>query len=133
MNVIAAWPLCDPAGFQILQFFFLLLSVILFFFNFFQLSHSHVNNFTGTVYQSVLLSQKQHGRTFSMEESVQPNTSPAQWPGTLAEGQIKKYSVCDLKTNFGVTLIPLSRYCISVPPVELCGRGEPARLGRAAL
>ncbi|XP_029686148.1 dmX-like protein 1 isoform X2 [Takifugu rubripes] len=56
-------------------------------------THSHVNNFTGTVYQSVLLSQKQHGRTFSMEESVQPNTSPAQWPGIA--------SLCRLLTSAG--------------------------------
>ncbi|CAG09601.1 unnamed protein product, partial [Tetraodon nigroviridis] len=56
-------------------------------------THSHVNNFTGTVYQSVLLSQKQHGRTFSMEESVQPNTSPAQWPGIA--------SLCRLLSSAG--------------------------------
>lgn len=49
------------------------------------ISSSHVNNFTGTVYQSVLLSQKQCIRTVSMDESVQPNTSPAQWPGKLAK------------------------------------------------
>lgn len=68
--------------------FFFFLNTILFFS--IQISPSHVNNFTGTVYQSVLLSQKQHGRTFSMEESVQPNTSPAQWPGTVAEVKIQK-------------------------------------------
>ncbi|XP_056274055.1 dmX-like protein 1 isoform X3 [Pseudoliparis swirei] len=44
-------------------------------------THSHVNHFTGIVYQSVLLSQKPPLRTVSMDESVQPNTSPAQWPG----------------------------------------------------
>uniref|UniRef100_A0A8C4NXN1 Dmx like 1 n=1 Tax=Dicentrarchus labrax TaxID=13489 RepID=A0A8C4NXN1_DICLA len=44
-------------------------------------THSHVNHFTGIVYQSVLLSQKQPVRTVSMDESVQPNTSPGQWPG----------------------------------------------------
>uniref|UniRef100_A0AAX7TRF8 RAVE complex protein Rav1 C-terminal domain-containing protein n=1 Tax=Astatotilapia calliptera TaxID=8154 RepID=A0AAX7TRF8_ASTCA len=44
-------------------------------------TYSHVNHFTGTVYQSVLLSQKQPLKTISMDESVQPNTSPAQWPG----------------------------------------------------
>ncbi|XP_071339406.1 dmX-like protein 1 isoform X3 [Trachinotus anak] len=44
-------------------------------------TYSHVNHFTGIVYQSVLLSQKQPVRTVSMDESVQPNTSPAQWPG----------------------------------------------------
>ncbi|XP_026177170.1 dmX-like protein 1 isoform X2 [Mastacembelus armatus] len=44
-------------------------------------TYRHVNHFTGIVYQSVLLSQKQPVRTVSMDESVQPNTSPAQWPG----------------------------------------------------
>uniref|UniRef100_A0A3B4YD77 Dmx like 1 n=1 Tax=Seriola lalandi dorsalis TaxID=1841481 RepID=A0A3B4YD77_SERLL len=44
-------------------------------------TYSHVNHFTGIVYQSVLLSQKHPVRTVSMDESVQPNTSPAQWPG----------------------------------------------------
>ncbi|TWW60634.1 DmX-like protein 1 [Takifugu flavidus] len=43
--------------------------------------------------ESVLLSQKQHGRTFSMEESVQPNTSPAQWPGIA--------SLCRLLSSAG--------------------------------
>ncbi|KAG5841429.1 hypothetical protein ANANG_G00199420 [Anguilla anguilla] len=44
-------------------------------------SYSHVNPFTGTVYQSSLLSQQHPVRTISMEETVLPNTSPAQWPG----------------------------------------------------
>ncbi|KAM3868516.1 dmX-like protein 1 [Diretmus argenteus] len=44
-------------------------------------TYSHVNHFTGIVYQSVLLSQKQPIRTISMEETILPNTSPAQWPG----------------------------------------------------
>nr|XP_061804527.1 dmX-like protein 1 [Nerophis lumbriciformis] len=43
--------------------------------------YSHVNNFTGMVYQSVLLYDKQPARTTSMDGSIQPNTSPAQWPG----------------------------------------------------
>ncbi|XP_049618495.1 dmX-like protein 1 isoform X2 [Syngnathus scovelli] len=43
--------------------------------------YSHMNNFTGMVYQSVLLSQKQQARAASIDGSVQPNTSPAQWPG----------------------------------------------------
>lgn len=74
----------------LLHFFSYYDSFLFFFFFLFQISRSHVNNFTGTVYQSLLLSQKQHGRTLSMEESVQPNTSPAQWPGTLAEVKIQK-------------------------------------------
>ncbi|KAJ8401631.1 hypothetical protein AAFF_G00379480 [Aldrovandia affinis] len=44
-------------------------------------SYSHVNQFTGIVYQSSLLSHQHPGRTISMEETVLPNTSPAQWPG----------------------------------------------------
>uniref|UniRef100_A0A8D3CVN5 Dmx like 1 n=1 Tax=Scophthalmus maximus TaxID=52904 RepID=A0A8D3CVN5_SCOMX len=44
-------------------------------------TYSHMNHFTGIVYQSVLLSQKQPARAVSVDESVQPNTSPAQWPG----------------------------------------------------
>uniref|UniRef100_A0A3Q2DCI4 Dmx like 1 n=1 Tax=Cyprinodon variegatus TaxID=28743 RepID=A0A3Q2DCI4_CYPVA len=43
--------------------------------------YSHVNHFTGTVYQSILLSQKQALKAISMDEAVQPNTPPAQWPG----------------------------------------------------
>uniref|UniRef100_A0A8C6LVA4 Dmx like 1 n=1 Tax=Nothobranchius furzeri TaxID=105023 RepID=A0A8C6LVA4_NOTFU len=43
--------------------------------------YSHVNHFTGTVYQSVPLSQKQPLKSVSMDETVLPNTSPAQWPG----------------------------------------------------
>lgn len=45
---------------------------------------SHVNDFTGTVYQSVLLSQKHPHRAAGTSESVPPNTSPAQWPGKPA-------------------------------------------------
>ncbi|XP_054630214.1 dmX-like protein 1 isoform X1 [Dunckerocampus dactyliophorus] len=44
-------------------------------------SYSHMNHFTGMVYQSVLLSQKQPAKPAGMDEAVQPNTSPAQWPG----------------------------------------------------
>ncbi|XP_055017925.1 dmX-like protein 1 [Boleophthalmus pectinirostris] len=47
-------------------------------------TYSHVDPFTGIVYESILLSQKQTLRTVSIEESVQPNTSPAQWPGIAA-------------------------------------------------
>ncbi|XP_059910483.1 dmX-like protein 1 isoform X3 [Gadus macrocephalus] len=43
--------------------------------------YSQMNQFTGIVYQSVLLSGRQPGRTVSMDEAVQPNTTPAQWPG----------------------------------------------------
>ncbi|NWU93298.1 DMXL1 protein, partial [Upupa epops] len=50
--------------------------------------HSHssfqANQFTGTVYQTVLLTRRHSLRTSSFEETVTPNTSPAQWPGITA-------------------------------------------------
>ncbi|KAK1801253.1 hypothetical protein P4O66_022937 [Electrophorus voltai] len=46
--------------------------------------YSHINQFTGTVYQSILLSHQHPLRTLSMDEAVLPNTSPAQWPGISA-------------------------------------------------
>ncbi|XP_061623671.1 dmX-like protein 1 isoform X3 [Phyllopteryx taeniolatus] len=46
--------------------------------------YSHMNNFTGIVYQSILLSQKHPARAAGMDGSIQPNTSPAQWPGIVS-------------------------------------------------
>ncbi|KFQ41056.1 DmX-like 1, partial [Mesitornis unicolor] len=47
-------------------------------------SSFQANQFTGTVYQTVLLTQHHSLRTASLEETVTPNTSPAQWPGITA-------------------------------------------------
>ncbi|NXY76882.1 DMXL1 protein, partial [Glareola pratincola] len=47
-------------------------------------SSFQANQFTGTVYQTVLLTQRHSLRTASLEETVTPNTSPAQWPGIAA-------------------------------------------------
>ncbi|XP_040277604.1 dmX-like protein 1 [Bufo bufo] len=44
-------------------------------------SSIQTNQFTGMVYQSVLLIQRQPLRTTSLDEAVIPNTSPAHWPG----------------------------------------------------
>ncbi|XP_063036218.1 dmX-like protein 1 isoform X5 [Melospiza melodia melodia] len=44
-------------------------------------SSFQANQFTGTVYQTILLTQRHSLRTASLEETVTPNTSPAQWPG----------------------------------------------------
>ncbi|KAF6732610.1 DmX-like protein 2 [Oryzias melastigma] len=50
-------------------------------------SHSYSNNqteanqFTGMVYQGLLLSERKRLRTESIEEHVTPNSAPAQWPG----------------------------------------------------
>lgn len=46
-----------------------------------------MNNFTGIVYQSVL----QPVRTVGVEESFQPNTSPAQWPGDSSKPKTNFY------------------------------------------
>uniref|UniRef100_A0A8C5U8D8 Dmx like 1 n=1 Tax=Malurus cyaneus samueli TaxID=2593467 RepID=A0A8C5U8D8_9PASS len=47
-------------------------------------SSFQANQFTGTVYQTVLLTQHHSLRAASLEETVTPNTSPAQWPGMTA-------------------------------------------------
>ncbi|XP_039947046.1 dmX-like protein 1 isoform X2 [Hirundo rustica] len=47
-------------------------------------SSFQANQFTGTVYQTVLLTQRHSLQTASLEETVTPNTSPAQWPGMTA-------------------------------------------------
>ncbi|KAG8598097.1 hypothetical protein GDO81_002497 [Engystomops pustulosus] len=44
-------------------------------------SSIQTNPFTGMVYQSVLLIQRQPLRTTSLDEAVIPNTAPAHWPG----------------------------------------------------
>ncbi|XP_075128224.1 dmX-like protein 1 [Leptodactylus fuscus] len=44
-------------------------------------SSIQTNPFTGMVYQSVLLIQRQPLRTTSLDEAVIPNTSPTHWPG----------------------------------------------------
>ncbi|XP_076768776.1 dmX-like protein 1 isoform X2 [Arvicanthis niloticus] len=44
-------------------------------------SSFQTNQFTGMVYQTVLLAHRHSLRTGSLDESVTPNTSPAQWPG----------------------------------------------------
>uniref|UniRef100_A0A665TIK5 Dmx like 1 n=1 Tax=Echeneis naucrates TaxID=173247 RepID=A0A665TIK5_ECHNA len=66
-------------------------------------TYSHVNHFTGIVYQSVLLSQKQPVRTLSMDESVQPNTSPAQWPGITS--MIRLLSSAGEESQPGLTVL----------------------------
>ncbi|XP_024858269.1 dmX-like protein 2 isoform X3 [Kryptolebias marmoratus] len=49
-------------------------------------SHSYstqteANQFTGMVYQGLLLSERKRLRTESIEEHMTPNSAPAQWPG----------------------------------------------------
>ncbi|XP_017660447.1 PREDICTED: dmX-like protein 2 [Lepidothrix coronata] len=44
-------------------------------------SQAEANQFTGMVYQGLLLSDRRRLRTESIEEHATPNSSPAQWPG----------------------------------------------------
>ncbi|KAG8130804.1 hypothetical protein E2320_017450, partial [Naja naja] len=41
------------------------------------------NQFTGMIYQTLLLSHRHSLRTASSDETVTPNTTPAQWPGIM--------------------------------------------------
>uniref|UniRef100_A0A670XR66 Dmx like 1 n=1 Tax=Pseudonaja textilis TaxID=8673 RepID=A0A670XR66_PSETE len=41
------------------------------------------NQFTGMIYQTLLLSHRHSVRTASSDETVTPNTAPAQWPGIM--------------------------------------------------
>ncbi|XP_078221142.1 dmX-like protein 1 isoform X6 [Callithrix jacchus] len=44
-------------------------------------SSFQTNQFTGMVYQTVLLPHRYSLKTGSLDEAITPNTSPAQWPG----------------------------------------------------
>ncbi|KAK2853795.1 hypothetical protein Q5P01_006456 [Channa striata] len=44
-------------------------------------SQAEANQFTGMVYQGLLLSERKRLRTESIEEHTTPNSAPAQWPG----------------------------------------------------
>uniref|UniRef100_A0AAY4EI42 RAVE complex protein Rav1 C-terminal domain-containing protein n=1 Tax=Denticeps clupeoides TaxID=299321 RepID=A0AAY4EI42_9TELE len=44
-------------------------------------SQTEANQFTGMVYQGLLLSERRRLRTESIEEHATPTTAPAQWPG----------------------------------------------------
>ena len=45
-------------------------------------SSFQTNQFTGMMYQTVLLPHRHSLKTGSLDEAVTPNTAPAQWPGT---------------------------------------------------
>lgn len=42
---------------------------------------TETNQFTGMVYQGLLLSERKRLRTESIEEHITPTSAPAQWPG----------------------------------------------------
>ncbi|XP_037647237.1 dmX-like protein 2 isoform X10 [Sebastes umbrosus] len=47
-------------------------------------SQAEANQFTGMVYQGLLLSERKRLRTESIEEHITPNSAPAQWPGVTS-------------------------------------------------
>uniref|UniRef100_A0A674NRB2 Dmx-like 2 n=1 Tax=Takifugu rubripes TaxID=31033 RepID=A0A674NRB2_TAKRU len=47
-------------------------------------SQTEANQFTGMVYQGLLLSERKRLRTESIEEHITPNSAPAQWPGVTS-------------------------------------------------
>uniref|UniRef100_A0A8B9KW47 Dmx like 1 n=1 Tax=Astyanax mexicanus TaxID=7994 RepID=A0A8B9KW47_ASTMX len=67
-------------------------------------NYSHINQFTGTVYQSILLSHQHPVRTLSMDEAVLPNTSPAQWPGISALVRLLSAAGEENQPSLGVLL-----------------------------
>ncbi|XP_062854976.1 dmX-like protein 1 isoform X2 [Trichomycterus rosablanca] len=65
---------------------------------------NHINQFTGTVYQSILLSHHPPVRTLSMDEAISPNTSPAQWPGISALVRLLNTAAEENQPGVGVLL-----------------------------
>lgn len=57
-------------------------------------SQTEANQFTGMVYQGLLLSDRRRLRTESIEEHATPTSAPAQWPGT------ETFSVCVLCIHY---------------------------------
>ncbi|KAJ3604686.1 hypothetical protein NHX12_029426 [Muraenolepis orangiensis] len=66
--------------------------------------YSRVNQFTGIVYQSVLLSQRHPVKTVSVDETMQPNTTPAQWPGMASLIRLLSWAGEESQPGMGVLL-----------------------------
>ena len=62
-------------------------------------SQAETNQFTGMVYQGLLLSERKRLSTESIEEHITPNSAPAQWPGN--EDSIVKTFLKDTFTTRG--------------------------------
>uniref|UniRef100_A0A6J0SL40 DmX-like protein 1 isoform X4 n=1 Tax=Pogona vitticeps TaxID=103695 RepID=A0A6J0SL40_9SAUR len=67
-------------------------------------SSLQANQFTGTVYQTLLLSHRHSLRTASSDETVTPNTAPAQWPGVVALIQLLSHAGEDVQCGITVLL-----------------------------
>ncbi|XP_055478446.1 dmX-like protein 1 [Psammomys obesus] len=67
-------------------------------------SSFQTNQFTGMVYQTVLLAHRHSLRTGSLDESVTPTTSPAQWPGVSCLIQLLNSSGEEAQSGLTVLL-----------------------------
>ncbi|XP_062985562.1 dmX-like protein 1 isoform X1 [Elgaria multicarinata webbii] len=67
-------------------------------------SSLQANQFTGTVYQTLLLSHRNSLRTASSDETVTPNTAPAQWPGVVALIQLLSHAGEEAQSGITVLL-----------------------------
>ncbi|XP_042303836.1 dmX-like protein 1 isoform X1 [Sceloporus undulatus] len=67
-------------------------------------SSLQANQFTGTVYQTLLLSHRHSLRTASSDETVTPNTAPAQWPGVVTLIQLLTFAGEDVQSGITVLL-----------------------------
>ncbi|XP_043932298.1 dmX-like protein 2 [Protopterus annectens] len=77
-------------------------------------SHIEANQFTGMVYQGLLLSERRRLRTESIEEHVTPTSSPAQWPGVASLISLLTSSQDEDQPKLNVLL------CETVIAVYLC-------------
>ncbi|XP_014586211.1 dmX-like protein 1 isoform X2 [Equus przewalskii] len=66
-------------------------------------SSFQTNQFTGMVYQTVLLPHRHSLKTGSLDEAVTPNTSPAQWPGITS--LIRLLSSSGEEAQSGLTIL----------------------------
>ncbi|XP_062310924.1 dmX-like protein 1 isoform X2 [Osmerus eperlanus] len=67
-------------------------------------THSHVNQFTGMVYQSELLCPTAPPRTTSLGGTLLPNTPPAQWPGMASLVRLLSSAGEDVQPSVAVLL-----------------------------
>ncbi|XP_028851922.1 dmX-like protein 1 isoform X2 [Denticeps clupeoides] len=66
-------------------------------------SYSQVNQFTGIVYESVLLSPAHTSRYLILGDTLLPDTSPAQWPGISA--LVRLLSACTEEGRPGLAVL----------------------------
>ncbi|XP_066130244.1 LOW QUALITY PROTEIN: dmX-like protein 1 [Saccopteryx bilineata] len=67
-------------------------------------SSFQTNQFTGMVYQTVLLPHRHSLKTGSLDEAVTPNTSPAQWPGITSLIQLLNSSGEEAQSGLTILL-----------------------------